>query len=166
MDVATPGHPAAGEGGHPLQPRGLGWGRRRTGDTTCPRAPGEGRTTEGHAPLYRVHLTWQPPSFASEMSPIGNSCCPHKSAGLCPFPLKPLAVPSTPYKVSLWGRPRCPPEAPGLVPGAPASETPRSCLRSARWSRGCASGPPARARKHGQCPHPMRAEPGCGGKAS
>lgn len=47
--------------------------------------------------------------------------------------------------MSLRGLP-CPlPRPPRVLPGVPVSETPHSCLRSARWSPGCASGPPARA---------------------
>lgn len=159
--MATLGILAARERVHPLQPRGGpgGWETQ-----PCSGAPGGQR--KARCP---PHLTSKTLNFVPKMQShcehrgIRKSCCPHKSAGLWPLPLK--AAPSPPallIKCPSGVLPAVSPEAPGVAPGEPASKTPRSCLRSARWTPGCASGPPARARKRGQRLHlpPHRASAG------
>lgn len=93
------------------------------------------------------------------MSPIWRSICPHKSAGLWPLPLKTVHRPQTSLQRDLPGPSPPAPQRPGVAPAAPASKTPRSCLRCARWSPGCASAPPARAGERGQCRRQPRRKP-------
>ena len=101
-----------------------------------------------HSPFPALGFPEQPSFHRTPTSfQKAQSSCEHQK------PCVPLKLPTVP-KHSLQSVPAGPslpfPQGPQVIPGVPASKTPRSCPHSARWSPGCASGPPARARERSQ----------------